>query len=137
MTLPTRIQRKRTKGWKSPPGTIYCGRPSRWGNPFQVVGNAVRPLWHVEAGSVEYTCESKPEAHQTSVDIFRAKLSYIRTAQVYQLESTLEPWFEPMFNLVDNLEQLRNATHLSCWCGLDQPCHVDPIIDLLRETQNG
>ena len=33
---PQRIQRKRTKGWQKPPGAIYVGRPSRWGNPFRV-----------------------------------------------------------------------------------------------------
>jgi len=34
---PKRIQRKRTKGYKSPPNTIYVGRPSKWGNPFDTV----------------------------------------------------------------------------------------------------
>ncbi len=32
--IPQRIQRKRTKGWKMPPNTIYVGRPTVWGNPF-------------------------------------------------------------------------------------------------------
>lgn len=32
--MPKRIQRKRTKGWRMPPNTIYVGRPTRWGNPF-------------------------------------------------------------------------------------------------------
>jgi hypothetical protein len=31
-----RIQRKRTKNWKAPSGTVYVGRPTRWGNPFKV-----------------------------------------------------------------------------------------------------
>ena len=31
---PIRIQRKRTKGWKMPPNTIYVGRPTKWGSPF-------------------------------------------------------------------------------------------------------
>jgi len=31
-----RIQRKRTKGWRMPPNTIYVGRPSRWANPFRI-----------------------------------------------------------------------------------------------------
>jgi hypothetical protein len=31
-----RIQRKRTKGWKMPPNTVYVGRPTKWGNPFKV-----------------------------------------------------------------------------------------------------
>lgn len=36
MKLPERIQRKRTKGWKQPANTRYCGRGSKWGNPFVV-----------------------------------------------------------------------------------------------------
>ncbi len=37
-----RIQRKRTKGWRMPPNTVYVGRPSIWGNHFivGVDGNA-------------------------------------------------------------------------------------------------
>jgi len=31
---PVRIQRKRAKGWKMPPNTVYVGRPTKWGNPF-------------------------------------------------------------------------------------------------------
>ncbi|TDC00030.1 DUF4326 domain-containing protein [Micromonospora fluostatini] len=29
-----RIQRRRTAGWRMPPGVVYVGRPTRWGNPF-------------------------------------------------------------------------------------------------------
>lgn len=31
---PKRIQRKRTKGWRMPPNTVYVGRPTKWGNPY-------------------------------------------------------------------------------------------------------
>jgi len=34
--MPIRIQRKRSKGWRLPPSTIYVGRPTRWGNPYKV-----------------------------------------------------------------------------------------------------
>ena len=34
--LPARIQRRRTKGWCSPDNTVYLGRPSIFGNPFDV-----------------------------------------------------------------------------------------------------
>jgi len=34
--IPKRIQRKRTKGWKMPPNTVYVGRPTKWGNPCKV-----------------------------------------------------------------------------------------------------
>jgi hypothetical protein len=34
MEKPQRIQRKAWKGWRLPPGTVYVGRGSKWGNPF-------------------------------------------------------------------------------------------------------
>lgn len=36
MTKPSRIQRKRTKGWRMPPDAVYVGRPTKWGNPFDI-----------------------------------------------------------------------------------------------------
>jgi hypothetical protein len=36
VSKPVRIQRKRTKGWKMPPNTVYVGRGSQWGNPFKI-----------------------------------------------------------------------------------------------------
>ena len=33
---PKRIQRKRTKGWRMPPNTVYVGRGSKWGNPYKI-----------------------------------------------------------------------------------------------------
>lgn len=33
---PVRIQRKRVRGWKAPPDTIYVGRPSHHGNKYRV-----------------------------------------------------------------------------------------------------
>ena len=32
--MPKRIQRKRTKGWRMPPNTVYVGRPTKYGNTF-------------------------------------------------------------------------------------------------------
>jgi len=34
MAEPTRIQLKRTKGWRMPPDTVKVDRSTRWGNPF-------------------------------------------------------------------------------------------------------
>jgi hypothetical protein len=33
---PHRTQRKRAPGWRATPGTVYVGRPSKWGNPYRV-----------------------------------------------------------------------------------------------------
>src|SRR3972149_2913182 len=34
IAMPRRIQRKRTKGWRMPANTVYVGRPTKWGNPY-------------------------------------------------------------------------------------------------------
>ena len=34
--MPRRLQRKRTKGWRKPDGSRFCGRPTKYGNPFRV-----------------------------------------------------------------------------------------------------
>jgi len=33
---PTRVQLRRTKGWRKPADTVVVARPSRWGNPYRV-----------------------------------------------------------------------------------------------------
>jgi len=35
-TMNKRVQRKRTKGWRMPPNTVYVGRPTKWGNPYKI-----------------------------------------------------------------------------------------------------
>lgn len=32
--MPQRLQRSRRRGWRKPPGAVYVGRGTRWGNPF-------------------------------------------------------------------------------------------------------
>ena len=34
--MPKRIQRKRTKGWRKPAGTVDVTRGTRWGNQYVV-----------------------------------------------------------------------------------------------------
>lgn len=48
---PQRIQRQRTKGWKMPENTVYVGRPSIWGNPFDTAEEFRRWLLECRPGS--------------------------------------------------------------------------------------
>ena len=34
--MPVRVQRSRAKGWRMPADTVYVGRPTMWGNRWQV-----------------------------------------------------------------------------------------------------
>ena len=43
-----RIQRKRTKGWRMPPNTVYVGRPTKWGNPCRSGSPAQRVVSYAQ-----------------------------------------------------------------------------------------
>jgi hypothetical protein len=70
---PVRIQRRRAKGWRMPPGAVYVGRPTIWGNPFRQsdgVGLVIDP--------------------QLAVDLYRARLEDFGQAQLDRLLAPLE-----------------------------------------------
>ena len=65
-TLPTRIQRKRTKGWRMPENTIYVGRPTKWGNPYKIGDINLLDTTPEEAASIafKYGFTSAPPDYQ-------------------------------------------------------------------------
>lgn len=42
--MPSRIQRRRTAGWRKPDNAVIVSRPSRYGNPF-TVQDAIEADW--------------------------------------------------------------------------------------------
>lgn len=103
--VPTRIQRRRTKGWRMPPNTVYVGRPSRWGNPWRVDDDLGRGLkWDPE----------------TVVALYRHDMNYFA-------EGERRGYGFAGFS--HRLAELRGKS-LACWCPLDQPCHADVLLEL-------
>ena len=109
-----RIQRKRTKGWRMPDGAVYVGRPSRWGNPYQVERYPHRLRWLVVHRD---TRNSLGSFAAESEAIYWAVRGYGLTVP----DMDRSRWLKP----------LRGATALACWCPLDQPCHADVLLELL------
>ena len=132
--MPERIQRRRTPGWRMPEGAIYVGRPTKWGNPFQIGSN--QPTLFVHDGlHVHWTTplndDSYHLAHQRAVDLYR---SWLESGTITGLTDL------PGMALPDRLARIRGqiigdvttlAGHdLACWCPLDQPCHADVLLEL-------
>ncbi|MEW5810292.1 MAG: DUF4326 domain-containing protein [Actinomycetota bacterium] len=108
--MPERIQRRRTKGWRMPDGAIYIGRPTRWGNPFQIGGRAHFRL----LGRVVYVqIDSAAEATALYRNWVNLDVRYIAA--------------EPPDSRA--LAELRGHD-LACWCPLDQPCHADVLLEI-------
>ena len=47
---PRRLRRSRAKGYRTPEGAVYVGRPTKWGNPFRITDDPREPS---EVGSAE------------------------------------------------------------------------------------
>lgn len=106
--MPERIQRKRTKGWRMPEGTVYVGRGSKYGNPW-IVGKAIILTGKRSGEKI---------TEEDAVRLFR-------TVVARQLET------KPAL-----LDPLRGKT-LACWCPLDQPCHADVLLELANADEGG
>ena len=106
---PRRIQRKRTKGFRMPEGTVCVSRPGPWGNPFKASGA-------IEAGYARNVTEANALCVKCFEDwLYKGDLS--------------EWWFgpvEPWLVMRSNLASLYGKT-LACWCPLDRPCHGDVL----------
>lgn len=100
LTVPTRIQRKRTKGWKMPENTVYVGRPTKWGNQFEI-------------GRYNFVLRRELTA-QDCVDRYRAK---IENRSMFRFDE---------FDVVVELE----GKDLACWCPFGEPCHADVLLEL-------
>jgi len=99
--MPKRIQRKIVAGWKMPPGSVYVGGASVFGNRWKV------GAWSTTLGRC---VESNAEA----VDVFR---------QVMGHGSEAAPWRA-------YARKMLGGKDLVCWCPLDKPCHADVLLEI-------
>lgn len=112
--MPKRIQRKRTKGWRMPEGTVYVGRPTIYGNPFPV------DIYHEQA-----------------LELFRRWLIGEMSTSEMSTASRCDPWSSPAplslvhvrRMLLNKLDGLRGKD-LACWCKEGDPCHADILLGI-------
>jgi hypothetical protein len=109
--MPKRIQRKRAKDWRMPEGAVYVGRPTKWGNPFEVGKDGDRDrcveLYAMLAGG--YLCISKGPQH------------------VDQQKKAHDA-------MGDAARELRGKD-LACWCPLDKRCHADVLLAIANAPE--
>lgn len=158
MSTPRRIQRSRAAGWRMPPGAIYVGRPTRWGNPFPwegdwIVWAAVAAGFRADvagrrAAAVAYyrawltgAPAAGPHARTDSGDrIEYASGVALSTAQaargIAAAAATLAGGAisVPKPPPLDELRAALRGHDLACWCPLDQPCHADVLLELANEA---
>ena len=114
MAHPLRIQRLRKRGWRKPPGAVYVGRPTAWGNPFESA-EAFR-AWLLR-GEI-YLSDLRDQSLFPWTPESKTKLQAMREA------------------ILGNVRTLRGK-QLLCWCGLGQDCHGDVLAELANEKGGG
>lgn len=150
--MPIRIQRKRTKGFRLPPGCIYVGRPGPWGNPFPLSGSFI--VWYAVSLGLRADAAGRREA---AVRGYRAWLTGENAAVeplppacdriVFESGVALSTeehgrGLAAAFTVIcgDRVELPRppalvdlatlRGRDLACWCPLDLPCHADVLLEL-------
>lgn len=104
--MPSRIQRRRTKGWRIPKDAVNVTRGTDWGNPYRV-GDRVAML---DSTFGDMPLHDVVITRQLAVDLFRA---YV----------TERGWHR-------QIAAELGGKDLVCWCPLDQPCHADVLLEI-------
>lgn len=131
-----------------PAGAKWVGRPSRWGNPFKVGSHdgLARVPAVIHAGR-EWEHENRISAagmrHDYHHGAGRVTVVNVRRMTVTESIACYRAWVTgsgwPLTwaqppKPADWLDPLRDATALACACPLGTPCHVDVLIEMLREA---
>lgn len=105
--MPERIQLKRTRGWRKPPGAVVVSRPSKWGNPFAV-------------GVPHSLVDGRPIRDRAeAVELYRLHTGPMGN---YELD-------------VAEVRRELGGRNLACWCPLPAPgepdaCHAAVLLEI-------
>ena len=121
---PIRVQRRHTKGWRTPlcgcgcgEPARYVGRPTLWGNPFQpgilTLVNCPSPSHPTEPVRHRIT----PTSHTETVALYRAVI----TDPLWWLDQNQPPDIE-------TIQRNLRGHDLACWCPPGLPCHADVLL---------
>lgn len=130
--MPTRIQRRRTRGWTVPLDAegrrpVYVGRGSLYGNPWRIDREPGSGLYvvHVPAGDGVRARtlgdhQFLAQAREVAAEAFAADLRTPGGAEQAEYFA----------------ERLRGRD-LMCWCPLDGACHADVLLRLANPGEAG
>ena len=126
--MPHRVQMRRTKGWRMPENTVYVGRPSLWGNPWDLgsashVPSRDRAAWVVRRYRLELN-------HLGMLSDWSAQVSERRWDEINEIIRS-----GGATNMAEAAPILLRGKNLACWCPLDQPCHADVLLELANPEE--
>lgn len=133
---PIRIQRSRQHKQVSPNGLpiVYCGRGSRWGNPFRVVkciGQwGVRISEASDQRQIDVFLEVCKGFYSTKEEAAKhAVKCYIKYSHPYEHGGSMQDLLISSAFVDEAIESLAGK-NLSCWCKPGETCHVDWLLEV-------
>lgn len=126
MTKPQRIQRRRSKGWKMPPGAISCTRPGPWGNPF--TPNNIGVMLH--AISMGLDGEDEHDLKVAAVDVYRL---WVTGDKVSEIAFAFLPTPKIRRPKPKEIQRELRGRDLACWCAIGQPCHATVLLEIANQ----
>lgn len=122
--MAVRFQRRRTKGWRAPEGTVNCTRPSVFGNPFRI-GR------YYAKGDLHETLSSKAKSHGQFVESLCEPRSrrFVRIDDAAQAVEWYKWWIRAT-NIQPRIKKELKGKNLMCWCRIGQPCHADVLLEI-------
>ncbi len=136
---PIRITRSRQHKQVSPNGLqiVYCGRGSKYGNPFRVV--KVIGKWGVRISDatdqrqVDVFLENCKGFYSTKEDAAKSAVRcYIKYCDPYEHGGELEGLLISELFLRGVKSDL-SGKNLSCWCKQGDTCHVDFLLKIAND----
>ncbi|MDD4972029.1 MAG: DUF4326 domain-containing protein [Paludibacter sp.] len=120
--MPKRIQRKRIKDWRKPKNCIDVTRGTKWGNIF-VVGK------RFDDADLLYAIDYVHSLNERDI-LRKTKGIVIRDAEMaVELYKKYIDWKIKAYPDRYDLSELRGHD-LMCWCGPDEICHADYLIQI-------
>lgn len=117
--MPKRIQIRLRKEIKTlPKGTVYCGRPTEYGNPY-------KPADYIKP--VEAMLGTKADERDHAI--------VMRLARLYCLLD-YKAYLDHRPDLMERMRQQLRGKDLACFCSLDAECHVDVILMIANNSNH-
>ena len=104
-----------------PENTVYVGRPTKWGNPFKLIGDEIfiDISWRSKFTKWRYVNLGCNE------DLVQLYESLFENSDHGDMD--FNHWSEILIN--QNIREL-SGKNLACFCSLNVPCHADVLLRL-------
>lgn len=113
---------------------MYVGRPTMFGNPF--IHNDQDEVWvklrHNGEYIEEYFCEQTEEYHSVSLFAYYLRKPMHKTKNLTAKSKVL--LMNHFLNINANIGRL-TGKNLACWCGKDDLCHADVLMEAANDVK--